>query len=287
MQTWAQILALGQKKLQDAGIIEYNLDAWYLFEHAFGISRMQYFMCSVQNAEPTEEALKEYHEGIERRAKREPLQHILGTQEFMGLEFIVSPSVLIPRQDTEILVEKSLEYFGGKPINVLDLCTGSGCIAISIAHFNKNARVHAIDISPDAISLAKQNAIKLGVDDRVSVEICDVFEFDKFGKYDLIVSNPPYIESDVIPTLQKQVNEFEPKSALDGGIDGVDFYRHIVEIAPKYLDFGGVLAFEIGYNQSRAVTALMEQSFKDIKTIKDYGDNDRVVIGIKKENSDG
>ena len=224
---------------------------------------------------------------LKRRLKGEPLQYILGTEEFMGLEFMVSPSVLIPRQDTEILVEKTLEYFGGKPINVLDLCTGSGCIAISIAHFNKNARVHAIDISPDAISLAKENAIKLGVDDRVSFEVCDVFGFDKFGKYDLIVSNPPYIESDVIPTLQKQVNEFEPKSALDGGIDGLDFYRHIVKIAPKYLDFGGVLAFEIGYNQSRAVTELMEQSFKDIRTIKDYGDNDRVVIGIKKENSDG
>ena len=119
MQTWAQILALGQKKLQDAGIAEYNLDAWYLFEHAFGISRMQYFMCSVQNAEPTEEALKEFNEGIERRAKREPLQHILGTQEFMGLEFFVNRHTLIPRQDTETLVELVLADHKEKDIKLI------------------------------------------------------------------------------------------------------------------------------------------------------------------------
>ena len=134
METWAQILASGQKQLQDAGIAEYHLDAWYLFEHAFGISRMQYFMCSVQKAEPTEDALKEFHGSIARRAKREPLQHILGTQEFMGLEFEVNRHTLIPRQDTETLVELVLTECKEKEIRLLDMCTGSGCIIISILH---------------------------------------------------------------------------------------------------------------------------------------------------------
>lgn len=217
-----------------------------------------------------------------KRILGEPLQYILGTQEFMGLEFLVTPSVLIPRKDTEILTEHVLEYFENKPITVLDLCTGSGCIGISIAHFNKNALVTGLDISQDAIKIAQENAEKLKVSDRVSFKVCDVFNMDFFGKYDLIISNPPYIESDVIPTLSKTVKDFEPLSALDGGNDGLDFYKHIVNISPKYLCEKGMLAFEIGYNQKDSVSTLMKTSFTDITAIKDYGDNYRVISGILK-----
>lgn len=217
-----------------------------------------------------------------KRILGEPLQYILGTQEFMGLEFLVTPSVLIPRKDTEILTEHVLEYFENKPITVLDLCTGSGCIGISIAHFNKNALVTGLDISQDAIKIAQENAEKLKVSDRVSFKVCDVFNMDFFGKYDLIISNPPYIKSDVIPTLSKTVKDFEPLSALDGGNDGLDFYKHIVNISPKYLCEKGMLAFEIGYNQKDSVSTLMKTSFTDITAIKDYGDNYRVISGILK-----
>lgn len=227
--------------------------------------------------------LKKIEEYSKRRISGEPLQYILGTQEFMGLEFRVNPSVLIPRGDTEILVEHILEHFGGKPINVLDLCTGSGCIAISLAHFNKNALVTAVDISPDAIECAKENARILGVSDRVSFRVDDIFSMDFFGKFDLIVSNPPYIESEIIPTLSGTVKDFEPLSALDGGADGLRFYRYITKIAPRLLNKNGLLAFEIGYNQKDAVVSILEDSFCNINTIKDYGNCDRVVSGILKD----
>ena len=233
-----------------------------------------------KNDEVSPEKIAEINAIVKRRTTGEPLQYILGTQEFMGLEFLVNPSVLIPRSDTEILVEHILEHFKGKPLTALDLCTGSGCIAISIASFNKNALVKGIDISNDAIITAEKNAQKLQVSNRVSFEVCDIFSLKAFGKYDLIVSNPPYIESSVIATLSDTVNKFEPHSALDGGDDGLIFYRHIIDIAPKYLASGGMLAFEIGYNQKEAVTKLMKKSFYDIKAIKDYGNNDRVISGI-------
>lgn len=233
-----------------------------------------------KNDEVLPENISQIDSIVKRRTVGEPLQYILGTQEFMGLEFLVNPSVLIPRSDTEILVEHVLEHFKGKPLTVLDLCTGSGCIAISIASFNKNAFVKGIDISKDAIITAEKNAKKLEVSNRVSFEVCDVFSLKTFGKYDLIVSNPPYIETSVIPTLSDTVNKFEPHWALDGGDDGLIFYRHIIDIAPRYLSSGGMLAFEIGYNQKDAVTKLMEENFHDIKAIKDYGNNDRVISGI-------
>lgn len=217
-----------------------------------------------------------------RRIKGEPLQYILGTQEFMGLNFSVNPSVLIPRADTEILTEYVLSYFAGKPFSALDLCTGSGCIAISLAHFNKNARIKGIDISEEAVKTAEKNTEDLGVSDRVSFKTADIFTLDSFGKFDLIISNPPYIESGVIPSLSDTVSGFEPHLALDGGADGLKFYRHIIKIAPKYLQKGGMLAFEIGFNQKQAVIEMMKDNFTDITAIKDYSSNDRVVSGILK-----
>ncbi|MBR5268612.1 MAG: peptide chain release factor N(5)-glutamine methyltransferase [Lachnospiraceae bacterium] len=282
METWAQILASGQKQLQDAGIAEYNLDAWYLFEHAFGISRMQYFMCSVQKAEPTEEALKEFQDGIARRAKREPLQHILGTQEFMGLEFEVNRHTLIPRQDTETLVELVLAEHKEKDIKLLDMCTGSGCIAISLAVHGGYAHVEAADISTEALKVAEKNGKNLLSEREIRFRHSDLFSaFDQSAdKFDIIVSNPPYIPSDVIEELEPEVRDFEPRSALDGTADGLFFYEKLAEECGRFLRENGSVYFEIGHDQGEAVEDLLRtHGFKDTKTIKDLAGNDRVVCG--------
>ncbi len=220
---------------------------------------------------------------ITRRISGEPLQYILESQEFMGLSFYVNPSVLIPRQDTEVLVEHILDHYKGAAISVLDICSGSGAIGISIAHFNKNAYVKGLEISPEAIKVSEKNAELLGVSERVSFICQDILKTTLYGKYNLIVSNPPYIESSIIPTLSKTVKSFEPAIALDGGDDGLIFYRHITNIAPHLLTPGGMLAFEIGYNQGIAVSEMMKENFSNIEVIKDYGGNDRVVRGIIKK----
>lgn len=235
-----------------------------------------------------------------------PMQYIIGETEFMSLSFIVSPAVLIPRQDTEILVEKCIELINEMSISgqrsksneaknimvnkcssndknvfkVLDMCTGSGCIAISIAHYCPDSRVMACDVSRDALSIAKTNSERNGVQDRLELRWGNLFEaLEGELQFDLIVSNPPYIETDTISELQKEVKNHEPNLALDGGQDGLDFYRRIVTIAPDYLTDGGYLAFEIGYNQGQSVKNLMQQRFYDIEVYKDFSGNDRVVIG--------
>lgn len=281
METWAQVLAAGQKRLQDAGIAEYSLDAWYLFEHAFGISRMQYFMCSAQKAEPADDARREYEEGISRRMKREPLQHILGTQEFMGLEFYVNRHTLIPRQDTETLVETVLAEQKEKDVALLDMCTGSGCIAISLAVHGGYAHVEAADISAPALKVAERNARKL-LSGKIHFRHSDMFSaFDpETDKFDIIVSNPPYIPSDVIEELEPEVRDFEPRSALDGTADGLFFYENLAEECGRFLNEDGSVYFEIGHDQGEAVETLLKtHGFKDTKVIKDLAGKDRVVCG--------
>lgn len=229
-----------------------------------------------------EETLSLVDSAVLRRINNEPLQYILNSQEFMGLEFYVDKDVLIPRQDTEILVEHILNHFKGKPINAMDIGTGSGCIAVSVAHFNKNAYIRALDISSAALEVAKKNSVINNVSDRISFEVADIFEYRPYGLYDLIVSNPPYIETSVIERLDKNVKDFEPVGALDGGLDGLDYYRHIVSVAPTFLKKGGMLAFEIGYTQGKQVSEMMKENFSDIEIIKDLSGNDRVVSGILK-----
>jgi len=278
--TWGQILAEGQKRLEKAGIAEYSLDAWYLFEHAFGISRMQYFMCSGQKAEPEDTAWREFSEGIGRRSLREPLQHILGTQEFMGLEFEVNRHTLIPRQDTETLVELVLAEHKEKECALLDMCTGSGCIAISLAVYGKYARVEAADISAEALKVAERNAEKLSAS--VRFRQSDMFSaFDeKTDKFDIIVSNPPYIPSNVIEELEPEVRDFEPRGALDGTADGLFFYEVLAQKCGRFLNENGTVYFEIGHDQGEAVKHLLDtHGFIDTKVIKDLAGNDRVVCG--------
>ncbi len=243
---------------------------------------------------------------VQRATNNVPLQYIIGETEFMSLSFIVNPAVLIPRQDTEILVEKCIELVNGMSVSeqmnrenetktiavdkctsngknvlkVLDMCTGSGCIAISIAHYCPNSRVVACDVSRDALSIARTNSERNEVQDRLELRCGNLFEaLEGEQQFNIIVSNPPYIETDTISELQKEVKNHEPNLALDGGQDGLDFYRRIITLAPDYLTNGGYLAFEIGYNQGQSVKALMHQYFYDIEVYKDLSGNDRVVIG--------
>lgn len=215
---------------------------------------------------------------IDRRKNGEPVQYILGRCEFMSLDFDVNPNVLIPRPDTETLVEAVLERVDGG--EVLEIGSGSGCIPISLAYYNKNIRAVSMDISPMATKTAMGNAEKNGVADRVQFITKSVFDGID-GVYDCIVSNPPYIETDVVPTLQVEVQK-EPVLALDGGEDGLDFYKYIIQNAPQHLREGGLLAFEIGYEQGRAVSSLMENDFENIEIIKDLAGLDRVVLGYRK-----
>lgn len=211
-----------------------------------------------------------------RRKSKEPLQYILGTAEFMSLEFEVTPDTLIPRSDTETLVEAVLNEIGERRVTLLDIGSGTGCVGISIAHY-ANADVTFLDISKNALKAAKRNADRHGISaEFINMDILKEFP-DK--EFDVIVSNPPYIETDVIKTLQTEVRDYEPVLALDGGKDGLTFYRRITQIAPQILKSNGFLAFETGYNQGEAVSAIMREKFKDVKIIKDLSGNDRVVAG--------
>ncbi len=216
---------------------------------------------------------------IERRKKGEPLQYILGETEFMSLDFFVREGVLIPRSDTEILVETVIDKIGDKKTTVADICTGSGCIGISIAHYKKNTDVELFDISDIALETAEKNIKRNNVSDRVKSYKMDILNEYPKKKYDVVVSNPPYIVKAVIETLQTEVKDYEPRIALDGGEDGLVFYRRIAETAHNFLKKGGLLAFEIGYNQGESVRGLMQNDFYDTEVIKDLNDNDRVVIG--------
>jgi len=224
---------------------------------------------------------QQFAELIERRKSGEPVQYILGSCEFMSLDFNVNPNVLIPRPDTETLVEAVLERL--EDGDVLEIGSGSGCIPISLAYYNKKIKVVSMDVSPMATETARGNAEKNDVSDRVKFVTKSVFDGID-GIYDCIVSNPPYIETAVIPTLQIEVQR-EPVLALDGGADGLDFYKYIIENAPKHLRKGGLLAFEIGYEQGRAVSDLMQSDFEKVEIIKDLAGLDRVVLGYRKAES--
>jgi release factor glutamine methyltransferase len=252
--------------LREAGIENEAAESWFLMEFACGIDRSFYFLHEADEMSPEDE--QKLSELAQRRCSHIPLQHLTGEQEFMGLPFWVNEHVLIPRQDTEILVEEALKKIPKAdekkdPYRVLDLCTGSGCIAISIASFCPHTEVSACDISREALLVAQRNG----------------------QRYDMIVSNPPYIPSAVIPTLMPEVRDFEPKGALDGMEDGLFFYRKIVRESLDYLMPHGELLFEIGHDQAQAVSDLMrENNFYDIKVIKDLAGLDRVVTGRRFQN---
>ena len=265
----------GQKRLTEAEVDDAVLDAWYLLEHITGISRAVYFLR--MNEEMNEQNLVLYKEFLEIRAKHVPLQHITGVQEFMGLEFQVNEHVLVPRQDTEILVEETLKVL--KPgMDVLDMCTGSGCIIISLMKFVKAISGTAVDISEEALKVAKNNAEKL----EAPVKFIHSDLFEKINEtYDVIVSNPPYIRTAVIEGLKEEVKFHDPFLALDGKEDGLYFYRKIINESKDYLKQNGRLYFEIGHDQGEDVKKLMKEAgFVEVVVKKDLAGLDRVVFGM-------
>lgn len=350
---WADVLNYGKKILKNAGIVEADLDAWYLFEQIFGISRAQYFLCARENIagstaqkmaaqEQTgnslesknaldcvelwlKEKLSAYENTLEKRASRIPLQQILGQQEFMGLTFFVNEHVLIPRQDTETLVELVLNEQKDKNVSILDMCTGSGCIAVSLKKLGGYASVEGADISEEALKVAKRNSEEIlensdvnndavssraeqiqnctnltnnqnkqdNSEDRMVSEVrtvpqtgvifrrSDMFSaFPETERFNVIVSNPPYIPSAVIEELEPEVRDHEPRGALDGTADGLYFYRILAEECAKHLTPGGHVYFEIGYDQGMAVKELLDNhGFKDTRVIQDLTGKDRVVCG--------
>ena len=263
-----------QKLLKRAGIENEASDAWFLMEEVCGINRSFYFLHEME--EMPKEQYERLLEIAAKRCERIPLQYLTGQQEFMGLDFKVTPDVLIPRQDTEILVETALNYL--RPgMKVLDLCTGSGCIAVSLKHFQPKIQMTAADISEPALKVAAFNS------DKNQTEICflqsDLFEKIE-EKFDMIVSNPPYIPSGVIETLMPEVRNYEPRKALDGALDGLHFYREIAKEGIRYLKEDGILIFEIGCDQGGSVSEILNRKgFTEILVLKDLAGLDRVVIG--------
>lgn len=341
--TYREGYCQGRERLLQAGIDEAELEARLLLEYVCGTNRNDLLAHGDMELEAYQE--KEYVRLIGRRVTRIPLQHLTGNQEFMGLSFRVNEHVLIPRQDTEILVEEVLRHLHDG-MRVLDMCTGSGCILISLLHYSNHCQGVGADLSGEALAVAEENAecllgrervsggprmsqnagdtggqpagisveagsghgaLEMAVndgccvtgqtidagegaggqavrDDSVGAGAIRFVRSDLFeeitGKFDIIVSNPPYICSDVVRTLMPEVREHEPLRALDGGTDGLDFYRRIISEVRNYLFGGGMLFFEIGYDQGKAVSSLLEEAgFLEVRVVKDYAGLDRVVCG--------
>lgn len=342
--TYKELYSEGESALETAGVPDAGLDARLLLEQVCGTCRNDLLAHGDRMVEAGQQ--EAYRELIAKRSERIPLQHLTGTQNFIGLDFMVNADVLIPRQDTEILAEEVLKNLHDG-MRVLDMCTGSGCILISLLYYTNNCEGVGADISEEALTVARRNAGRLlgrkaagmcsgiggyrdsgesglaasteftdrteGLQDMkeslqgrteglqgmteglqgmkdslqdmkdglggISFVRSDLFE-QVAGRFDIIVSNPPYIRSDVIPGLMPEVREHEPWQALDGGADGLLFYRRILEESRGHLFGGGMLFFEIGYDQGEEVSRLMEQAgFLEINVVKDYGGLDRVVYG--------
>lgn len=271
---YTEAFLMGMQKLKEAQIGEAQLDARLLLEEVCGTDHNTLLCHGDREVSEAEE--EKYRRALEQRAVHVPLQHLLGYQDFMGLRFQVNEYVLIPRQDTEILVEEAMRYLHDG-MRILDLCTGSGCILLSLLHYSNDCEGVGVDISKEALQVAVQNAELLGI--RADFLKSDLYE-KVTGKFDLLVSNPPYIERAVIPTLMEEVREYDPYIALDGGEDGLDFYRRIIGGAQDYLKRGGQILMEIGSGQAKAVSELLRKAgFKEIDVCRDFAGLDRVVSG--------
>lgn len=316
--TIREVLNMIQERLKNAGIEDFEYESWAFLNWKLHIDRAEFYMNP--NGEVKEEALEELEGVLKQREQRVPLQYLMNECEFMGYDFYVDERVLIPRQDTECLVELAVESIrteklyrkqkilnsktdsigsGSEPVSakngsndadggkvnlelqqmkVLDLCTGSGCIGISVSKLCPDTEVTLADISEGALAVAGKNAENLKAD--VSLVQGNLFENIE-GRFDYILSNPPYIPSEVIEGLMPEVREHEPRLALDGEADGLSFYRQIIEQAPEHLNPNGRIYFEIGAEQGEALTQLMsERGFSEIKVHKDLAGLDRIVTGI-------
>ena len=283
--TYEKLLAQATDRLIMAGVTDAQLDAWYLLEDTFGISRADYFL---KKRECPELIPGCWEDRLKLRCDRMPLAYVLGYTEFMGLRFHVEPGVLVPRQDTETLVEWVLKAenegnaeISARTLSLLDMCTGSGCIGLSLAKLGGYS-VTLSDLSPRAIHVSRINRGSLDLEEQVEICHGDLFEALPEGKrFDVIVSNPPYIETAVIEDLQEEVRDHEPRMALDGMEDGLFFYRKLAKEAPQWLTPGGRIYLEIGYDQGESVPALLQAAgFVDVTVKKDLAGNDRVVRGV-------
>lgn len=328
MASWKEEYDRAVELLTEKNVPEAELNVWYLLENVTGMTRTRFLLeRNLEIRNPEEAGVPEFRRLVSERAKRIPLSYLIGNRMFMGLEFHVNDAVLIPRQDTECLVEEVLRISAGA--DILDMCTGSGCIAVSLAVLGHPASVTGVDISEKALEVAEANGRRLlaeaaersaaskpdGAAERSGAsqpdgvqntpeqtdDVCDAAMkpeaamggeprlrflhsnlFEKVqGRYDIIVSNPPYIRSSVIETLEPEVRVHEPRLALDGEEDGLAFYRKITEAAPHFLKPGGQLFYEIGHDQGEEVSALLrEHGFDEIRVIKDLAGLDRIVTGI-------
>lgn len=264
--------------LEQEDIMDAKIDAWYLLEYITGFSRVDFLLRG--NEDMSDQEYQKLRELTAKRAAHVPLQHLIGTTEFMGLSFCVNEHVLIPRQETELLVEEVLKVCNGR--TVLDMCTGSGCIIISLATLGNVKEAYAVDLSNEALAVASKNATLHNAN--ITFIQSDMFKDIKNNnnintKFDIIVSNPPYIKTEDIKDLMQEVKEYEPYMALDGDADGLKFYRIIANEAGNYLNEGGYLFLEIGYNQGEDVKQLLsERNFTNIKLLKDYAGLDRIII---------
>lgn len=276
--TVRELLEQGTRLLEQAGVEESASDAWILLEYVTGLDRSHYYM-EMMSTVPAEKEQR-YLELINQRSGRVPVQQITKEAWFMGLPFFVNEHVLIPRMDTEVLVEKVLKTV--RPgMRVLDMCTGSGCILLSLLHEEESLKGVGADISPDALEVARRNSVQLGLAERAEFVRTDLFEaIPGDEQFDIIVSNPPYIRSDVIPGLMEEVRDHEPLLALDGHQDGLFFYRRIVREARRCLKPGGRLFFEIGFDQGDALREILtEAGYKDVAITRDLAGLNRVAEG--------
>ena len=285
MKRLRELVKDGEKRLIESGIENSTNEARMILEYICGFDFAQYLLQADTEADPQEQ--RRYYEAVERRCTHYPLQYILGTAGFMGYEFMVNESVLIPRQDTEVLVEKVLEKADIEGGRILDMCTGSGCILISLmalGHFREGV---GVDLSENALRTARMNGIfnkpEWKKDGRTEESLnwiqSDLFE-NVSGPFDVIVSNPPYIPAEVIEGLMPEVRDYEPRLALEGADEGLEFYKKISKAAEGYLKPEGWLFFEIGCEQAEAVTSIMiDEGFRDVTTVQDLAGLDRVVYG--------
>ncbi len=277
--TYRECYEQGCRTLQAAGIEEATLDARLLLEAVCGTDRNDLLVHGEQPVMP--QAEEKYLSWIRQRAEHIPLQQLTGEQDFMGLTFSVNEHVLIPRQDTEILVEEVLKELHDR-MRILDMCTGSGCILLSLLHYSNDCEGLGVDLSAEALEVAGQNVLKVLTPEKA--EHAHFLQSDLFekveGKFEIIVSNPPYIASAEVEKLMPEVRDHEPRMALDGTEDGLHFYRRIIKEAGKHLVNSGMLFFEIGYDQGQAVSELMRAGgYREVQVVQDYAGLDRVVLG--------
>ncbi|MBU3127378.1 peptide chain release factor N(5)-glutamine methyltransferase [Clostridium tagluense] len=280
-----EILLKSYGILKKVGIESYLLDSQLLLAKVLNVDKLFIMLNRDFNLNGKQE--EEFSQLIQLRKSKMPIKYILGECEFMGMNLIVKPGVLIPRPDTEILVEEVIKHINEKDYTqVCDVCSGSGAIGIAIAEFIKGVEVMLYDISYDAIAVAKLNIERFDLASRVNEQHSDLLQsaIEQNKKFQVVVSNPPYIRESVIPTLMEDVKNYEPYIALSGGKDGLEFYRRITEESLQVLEKGGLLAFEIGYDQREEVQdILLKSGFKSIECIKDLSGNDRVIKGILME----